>query len=479
MQRMMIRRALLTAWLLASCPVPSLPALASGPTDFADLAEKLSPAVVNIATQAGVRVSAVDDMLQGRNVPPEMREALRQFFGERLPEGGVRTRQVSSLGSGFIIDASGLVMTNGHVVDGADEITVILSDGKRLKAKLLGRDRKTDLALLRVESDRPLPALKFGDSDRTRVGEPVLAIGNPFGLGGSVTAGIVSARNRNINAGPFDDFIQTDAAINRGNSGGPLFNTAGDVIGVNTAILSPSGGSVGIGFAIPANTARAVAQQLEKRGYVERGRLGVRIQPITAEIAESLGLDKPLGAIIAAVDPGSPAAAAGLRKGDAVLAFNDAPITDARLLQRLTAAAPINEPVRLRVLREGREQTFNVRIGKSADEETPGDHGKLSAESATDSGIAGISLRPMTPALRATLEIPEEITGAVIAAVKPDTPAADAGLAAGDVIVEIQQKPVESVADAVRVIKTLLGRRNVLLSVFRGGNLSYIGLPLK
>jgi serine protease Do len=295
---------------------------ARGPENIADVAEQVIDAVVNISTSQKIdpRVNELPD------VPPgsPMEEFFDQFFKNRRGGGGNEQtpRRINSLGSGFIIDASGLVVTNNHVIADADEINVILNDGTKLKATLVGKDNKSDLALLRVHADQPIKAVKLGDSDKLRLGEWVIAIGNPFSLGGSVTAGIVSARNRDINSGPYDNYIQTDAAINRGNSGGPLFNLNGEVVGVNTAIISPSGGSIGIGFAVPSNSAVAVIDQLRQFGETRRGWLGVRIQQVTDDIAESLNITPPHGALVAGVDDKGPAKPAGIEPGDVVVSFD-------------------------------------------------------------------------------------------------------------------------------------------------------------
>ncbi|MGE0714572.1 MAG: Do family serine endopeptidase, partial [Alphaproteobacteria bacterium] len=339
----------------------------AAPESFADLAAKLLPAVVNVSTSQQTRggsPQAERRRPEMPQVPPgsPFEDFFKEFFERNRPDAGPRRQ--ASLGSGFIIDASGLVVTNNHVIADADEITVILHDDTSLKAEIVGRDAKTDLALLRVKSSKPLPSVKWGDSDTARVGDWVLAIGNPFGLGGSVTAGILSARQRDINSGPYDDFIQTDASINRGNSGGPLFNMAGDVIGVNTAIFSPSGGSIGIGFSIPSALAKPVIQQLKDFGRTRRGWLGVRIQGVTDEIADSLGLGRPRGALIASTTDKGPAAEAGIQAGDVVLTFDGRDITDMRRLPRVVAETPINKRAKVVVWRKGKEMSFDVKVGE-------------------------------------------------------------------------------------------------------------------
>jgi len=343
------RAALLGLALVVAAPIPppfSPPAAEArgAPDSFADLAARLLPAVVNVSTSQTVQ--------QRQQSGPEMpmfppgspfEQFFKDFFNRQRPPGNrnesqprAPERRAQSLGSGFVIDPEGLIVTNNHVIDGADEISITLQDNTTLKASVVGRDESTDLALLRVKPDKPLPYVEFGDSDAARVGDWVLAIGNPFGLGGSVTAGIVSARGRDINSGPYDDFIQTDAAINRGNSGGPLFNMDGKVVGINTAIYSPSGGSIGIGFSIPSKLAQNVVNQLRNYGQARRGWLGVRIQQVTPEIAESLGLKEPTGAMIAGVNEGGPADKAKIRNGDIVLKFNGQEVKNMSALPRIS-----------------------------------------------------------------------------------------------------------------------------------------------
>ncbi|MGD0143929.1 MAG: Do family serine endopeptidase, partial [Rhizomicrobium sp.] len=311
------------------------------PDSFADLANQLLPTVVNIATTQTLKAGAAETELP--DLPPD--SPLQQLFKDYLNQDKNVPRHVTSLGSGFIIDASGLIVTNNHVIDDAEEITVTLNDGTSLPAKVVGRDEKTDLALVRVKAKSPLPFAHFGDSDRARIGDWVIAIGNPFGLGSTVTAGIVSARNRDIAAGPYDDFIQTDAPINRGNSGGPLFDMAGNVVGVNSEIYSPTGGSVGIGFAIPANMVRKVIDELRQFGETRRGWLGVRVQQVTSDIAEGLGLPGTTGALIADVTPDGPAAKAGLESGDLITGFDGKPIADQRALPRIVADTAVGKTV--------------------------------------------------------------------------------------------------------------------------------------
>jgi len=373
----LVRRAAAAALAALLFAVPAIiasgPALARGaPDSFADLAARLLPSVVNISTSQTLKTAGGDqgtpDMPQ---FPPgsPFEEFFHDFLERNLPKGDhqdVTPRKATSLGSGFIIDPSGYIVTNNHVIADADEITVILHDNTNLKAKVIGRDTKTDIALLKVKADKPLVAVSWGDSDVARVGDWVLAIGNPFGLGGSVTAGILSARQRDINSGPYDDFLQTDAPINRGNSGGPMFNMDGQVIGINTAIYSPSGGSIGIGFAIPSALAKEVVSELQDEAdhTVHRGWLGVRIQAVTDEIAESLGLNKTQGALVASVNDKGPAQVAGIQPGDVILDFDGKDVSDMRRLPRLVAETPVNKTVPVTLWRKRAETTVKVKVGR-------------------------------------------------------------------------------------------------------------------
>ena len=339
------------------------PAVAAAPAavlpSFAPLVKATRPAVVTIKTKGSSQQAQ-------QQIDPQMREFMERFFGRQFGQNGPRSggTRPQGLGSGFIIDRNGIVVTNNHVIDNSDEITVVLSDGEELSATLIGTDPKTDLAVLRVEAGRALPTVPWGNSDKVDIGDWAIAIGNPFGLGGTVTAGIVSARGRDINSGPYDDFLQVDTSINRGNSGGPLFDQTGNVIGVNTAIFSPSGGNVGIGFAIPANQAREVVADLIENGSVERGWLGVSIQPVTDEIAAAIGMDEPKGALIANVVDGGPAEDGGLRRGDVILSFGSSPIEKVRDLTRTVADTEPGTSAKVRVLRKGSEKTLTIKTGK-------------------------------------------------------------------------------------------------------------------
>jgi serine protease Do len=350
---------------------------------------------------------------------------------------------------------------------------------------VVGRDTKVDIALLRVKPGKPLPAVKFGDSDGTRVGDWVLAIGNPFGLGGSVTAGILSARAREINAGPYDDFLQTDAAINRGNSGGPMFNMAGDVIGINTAIYSPSGGSIGIGFAIPANLAKPVVDQLREFGRARRGWLGVNIQSVTDEIAESLGLDKPKGALIASVRDGGPAQVAGIQAGDVVLTFDGKDVNDMRHLPRIVAETPIDKTVKVKVWRKRKEHVFDVKVGELNEDDqqaaaTPNKQ-QPPAEVAGSVKALGLSLANLTPELRERFSLAEDSAGVVVTDVATDSPASEKGMRAGDLIVEVAQEEVKNPGQITAKIDEAKqsGRKSVLLLVDRQGDLRFVALKIE
>lgn len=485
-RRAVFALALGAALAVAAPPAPVLAQnnVQNGAPGFGELAEAKLPAVVNIST-----TQSVDDepLLPGLpEIPgfPEMPEGtpfdefFREYFGD--PEG-VPPRSMTALGSGFIIDPEGYVVTNNHVIAGADEITVILQDDTRLPAELIGHDERTDLALLKVEPADPLPALEWGDSAAARVGEWVVAIGNPFGLGGSVTAGIISAKTRNINAGPYDDFIQTDAAINRGNSGGPLFNTDGEVIGVNTAIFSPSGGSVGIGFAVPSSLAREVIADLRDDGEVERGWLGVTVQPVTDEIAEALGLESGGGALVASVTEDSPAAEAGVLAGDVILRLDDRPIEDGRALARAVADAPVDSEATLTLWREGEEMEVDVVIALLGEEEAEAVAEAAPAPPLPDTtSTLGMALAELTPELRARFSLAEEAEGVVVTDVTPGSPAMEGDIRPGDLVTRVDQETVETpetVTDAVEAARDA-GRGTILLLRERAGAAAFVALPL-
>jgi serine protease Do len=473
----------------APAPAPRLPGspqlpvtvpanVQAGSAGFADLAERLLPTVVNISTSQTLRRRADPNQPQLPEGTP-----FDDFF-KNFSDRENRPRRVQSLGSGFIVDSAGYVVTNNHVIEGADEITVILDDGTSMVATLVGRDEKTDLALLKVNPRMPLPIARMGDSDRARVGEWVMAIGDPFGLGGTVTTGIISARNRDINAGPYDDFIQTDAPINRGNSGGPLFNMYGDVIGVNSAIYSPTGGSVGIGFAIPINAAKNVIAQLRDSGIVRRGWLGVRIQEVTDELAESLGLDKGRGALIAGMDTNGPARKAGLQDGDVVLTFDGRPVADNRALPRMVAEAQIGKTVNVEVMRRGQKRTMPVTVARLAEDEQKVASVEPDSQKATPARPAltnlGMTLASITGESRRRYRLDDKVQGVVVTDIDPDGPAGQKNIRAGDVITEVAQEKVASPQDFTAKLEAerRAGHRIVLLQVSRDGELTFIGVRL-
>ena len=460
----------------------------AGPEGFSDLAEKLLPAVVNISTTQTLKPDRQHPELP--QLPPgsPFEEFFKDFLDKNMPKGQrpeIQPRRATSLGSGFIIDPSGLVVTNNHVIQDADEITVILHDNTSLKAEVVGKDAKTDLALLRVKAAKPLPAVPWGDSEQMRVGDWILAIGNPFGLGGTVTAGIVSARARVIDQGPYDDFIQTDASINRGNSGGPMFNMNGEVVGINTAIFSPSGGSIGIGFAIPASLAKPVIEQLRLYGKPRRGWLGVKIQSVTDEIAESLGLDKPRGALVASVTEKGPAEAAGIQPGDVVLKFDGKDVTDMRELPRIVAETPIDKAVKVTVWRKRKEQVLDVKIGelKEGDEQQanakPGQTPAPPNAPPTVKAL-GLSLSGLSPALKQKYSLADDVNGVVVLDVASDSPAAEKGLRPGDVIAEVAQQEVKAPQDVTARIEDAkkAGRKSILLLIDRNGDLRFVALRI-
>jgi serine protease Do len=471
--------------------VPVAPSIARpAPDSFADLAARLLPAVVNISSTQAVQARAGAPGPEIPMFPPgsPFEQFFKDFLNRNRPGGKGEAqptppeRRMQSLGSGFIIDPAGLVVTNNHVIDGADEITVTLQDNTSLKAKVLGRDESGDIALLQVKPDKPLPSVDFGDSDAERVGDWVVAIGNPFGLGGTVTAGIVSARGRDIRQGPYDDFIQTDAAINRGNSGGPLFNMDGQVIGMNTAIYSPSGGSIGIGFSIPANMVKAVVAQLKDFGHPRRGWLGVRIQQVTPDIAESLGLKDASGAMVAGVNDGGPADKAKIRNGDIILKFNNQDVKEMRSLPRIVADSEVGKSVPVVLWRDGKEVTLQATLAEKPDDvqvaaATTGDK---DVQKPTEISGLGLKLAPITADTKDKFSLNADQKGVVITDVSPNSSAAERGLKAGDVIVEVQQGEVASPADVQKKVDTVKkeNRKSVLLLIQRQDGLQWVPLSL-
>ena len=443
---------------------------AERPDSFADQVERLSPAVVNISTTT--IVSGAPNMDMPQFPPGSPFEEFFKNFGENDNK-----RRASSLGSGFIIDETGIVVTNYHVIENSEEITVSLSDDQTFKATVLGQDQKTDIAVLKIEPKGvKLTAVKFGDSDKLRVGDWVLAIGNPFGLGGTVTAGIVSARGRDIGNGPYDDFIQTDASINRGNSGGPLFNVDGEVIGINTAIFSQSGGSVGIGFAISSNLATRVASQLQEFGTTRRGWLGVFIQEVTPDIADSLGLDSAAGALVSSVNENSPAAVAGVVPGDVITSFDGKKIDKMRDLPRIVAETDIGAKVDVELFREGKPMTVSVELGELEKAELVGMTGSKNDSDKKSFGSLGFSVENLTASLAEQLGIDAGIEGVVVTEVIAGSPAAEKGLEAGDIIRRFGQRRVDDAAmldEAVTKAKES-GRSGVLILVEREGSQRFV-----
>jgi serine protease Do len=479
-------KLLFAAFMLALFTPAPLQAT-DAPVTFADLVEKLSPAVVNISTSQKVKNAQIFGLpFQDLPNTPEM-EPFREFFEHFNQQRGGKQqveREVYSLGSGFVIDASGYIITNNHVIDDADEITVTLSDNSKLKAKIIGRDKKTDLALLKVESKKPLVAATMGDSEAMRVGDWVMAIGNPFGLGGSVTKGIISARQRSINAGPFDDFLQIDAPINRGNSGGPLFNMKGEVIGINTAIFSPSGGSVGIGFAIPTSLAKPVIEQLKTYGRTHRGWLGVKIQEVSEEIADSVGLAKPMGALVLEVTKGSPADKAGVQAGDVITSFDGREVTEMRFLPRMVAETKSGKQVPVSVWRKGAAKTLTLTVAEM--EETDEQDGKAGKDkksgqkkSAPEEMFLGMSITPVSPAVRQELGLSDQQDGLLVVEVKSGSAAAKYAIRAGDVLVDVNNEPVASVEGLKKAFEKAraAGRKFALVKVMRGKESAFITLP--
>lgn len=465
----------------------------NGPASVADLADKLLDAVVNVSTSQGVD-------RPGRGVPPlEAPEGspLQDFFNDLLRDrDGPGERSVQSLGSGFVIDPSGLIVTNNHVIGDADTITVNFPNGDQLDAELLGKDAKTDLALLKVEAGKPLPYVDFGDSEDLRIGDWVMAIGNPFGLGGSVSIGIVSARGRNINAGPYDNFIQTDAAINRGNSGGPLFDMFGDVVGINTAIISPTGGSIGIGFSIPSNLAVNVIDQLREYGETRRGWLGIRLQALNENIAKGLGIDETEGAVVMGIVPGGPSDNGTLKVGDVIVSFEGRKVEGSNDLPRMVAETKVGKTVEIGILRKeevsapAKAQTVEVTLGRLEDgekllAEAGGDEEKPDAGSpqAASNGVEtlGMSLSDIDDAARAKFDLPQDASGAVVTEVKSNSAAAEKGVEVGMTITEVAQETVSSAAEVKEKIDKLRdeGRRNALLLLTAtNGDVRFVVVPI-
>ena len=448
------------------------------PESFADLAEELSPSVVNITTST--TIAGVTD--QARPQIPEgspFEDLFKDFFNNG--EGGqARPRRSSALGSGFVISADGYIVTNNHVIDKADEIVIEFFDGKELVAKLVGRDPKTDIAVLKVEASEPLPFVGFGDSDIARVGDWVMAIGNPLGQGFSVSAGIISARNRTLRSGPYDDFIQTDAAINRGNSGGPLFNMSGEVIGVNTAIISPNGGSIGLGFSMSSRVVGRVVKQLKEYGETRRGWLGVQIQDIDSDMAEALGLDKVSGALVSGV-PEGPGADAGIQSGDVIISFDGVEVEDTRGLVTAVGNADVGKVVRVIIFRDGKTKTIKVTLGRreAAEKEKLVPVTKA-PEKIKETEKFGMKLLTINSESRIQLNLPEDLEGVAVLDVSETSDAFEKGIRAGDVIVEAGRTKIADVSDISKIFEdaTEAGRKSILLLVLRGDNSRFVGLSL-
>jgi len=471
------------------------PAQAAAPDGFETLAENLLPTVVNVSTTTKVADPRRGEMPPMPELPPgsPFEDFFKDFYDRyKRPPGaeGGEDEKVSALGSGFIIDAAnGYIVTNNHVIKDADEIKIILHNDETLDATLVGTDEKTDIAVLKVKPDHSMIATQWGDSDQAKVGSWILAIGNPFGLGGTVTAGIVSARQRDINAGPYDDFIQTDASINRGNSGGPMFNMKGEVVGINTAIFSPSGGSVGIGFAVPSNIVKSVVGQLIKYGKTKRGWLGVRIQIVTPEIAETLQLGKARGAMVAGVTEKGPSDEAGLKSGDVILTFDGNPVDTSQKLPRMVAETEVGKKVNLTVWRKGKEETIPVTLGQLETAEESGliEGGKKPEKedkkpvAGTELPAFGMTLSPVSEKLRALYGIGKEQKGAVVTDVKRNGAAFEKGISAGDLIAEVDQQEVNSPEDVVAKVEEAKAAKHgsVLFFIARKSDRRFVALKLK
>ena len=462
--------------------IPAEAAARSAPESFADLAERLLPTVVNISTTTKVVGRAPEEFPQF-DFPPG--SPFRDFFDQfRRNQPDAQPRRATSLGSGFIIDKAGYVVTNNHVIEGAEEVTVILHDDTKLEAEIVGSDPKTDVALLKVKSNKDLPAVTWGDSTKARVGDWVMAIGNPLGLGGTVTAGIISARGRDIRSGPYDDYIQTDAPINRGNSGGPLFDMEGQVVGINTAILSPSGGSIGIGFAVPAALARSVVEQLKEFGTTRRGWLGVQIQSVTDEIAESLNLKDTHGALVAGVIPDSPAAKAGFETGDVIVSFDGKPIVESRRLPRMVADSPVGKDVAVKVWRNGKSVDLTVKLGELEKVDTAslptGKSEPAAPGSEENLKDLGLAVAPIGDAIAKRFELEANAQGVVVTKVDPDSAAAEKGLRPGNLIVEVNQEKVTKASDITAQIEKAKksGRRSILMLVQQDGDLRFVAVRI-
>jgi serine protease Do len=478
--------AVLAAFVFSSLVGFSNGAFARGPESLSGLAEQVMDAVVNISasTNAPAEAPRATPMPQ---LPPgtPFQEFFDEFMNPKNGNGGAMPqRKSSSLGSGFVIDASGIVVTNNHVIGDADEIMVIFNDGRKLKAEIIGKDPKVDLVVLRVTPDKPLVAVKFGDSDVEKIGDWVMAIGNPFGLGGSVSAGIISAKNRDISDQSYGQYLQTDAAINKGNSGGPLFNMEGEVIGINTAILSPSGGSIGIGFAIPSALAAPIVDQLRQFGETRRGWLGVRIQSVDDNIAETLGLGTPHGALVAGLDDKGPGKAAGFEVGDVIVTFDGKPVKESRDLPRLVGQTSVGKAVDVVIVRKGKEQTVRVTLGRL--DETDTKQAKVTDPSQPEAPVVkktlGLELSALTADLKKRYSIKDGSKGVVVVKVDANSPASDKRIAPGDVIVEVQQEAVETPDAVLKRVDAVKkdGKKSILMLVANPqGEVRFVALSME
>ena len=453
------------------------------PSSFADLAEKLLPAVVNISTSQTIKRDKQGERPQ---LPPghPFEEFFEKFF-EGPQRRGSPNRRITSLGSGFIIDPIGIVVTNNHVIKGAEKITVVLQDHTRLEAKLIGRDAKTDLAVLRVKPEKKLPFVGFGNSDKSRVGDWVVAIGNPFGLGGTVTAGIISARGRDIGAGTYDDFIQSDASINKGNSGGPMFNMKGEVIGINTAIYSPSGGSVGIGFAIPTKLASPIIEQIKKFGRARRGWLGVRIQMVTKALAESLGLEKAHGALVAGVSKDGPAEKAKIKAGDVILNFDGKPIKEMRALPRIVAETDVGKYLRVEVWRKGKLITLFAKLGEfpAEQKDLANRIGGKNGDTVGTLKVLGMSLSKINDRIRLKFKLDKKVIGVIVIGVDSESTAARKNVRPGSIIRKIgsDQKVVRTPEEIKQIVQKARKAKlkNLFFLIETGGQSFGVALPLQ
>jgi serine protease Do len=472
------------AFAASSPPAAAVSGIIAPAGSFASIVAADKPAVVTITTTMKAEAAASDETSPfGENSP--FNEQFRQFFGQNgipMPHEAPRQRQserAEALGSGFIISPDGYIVTNNHVIDKALDIKVTLDDGTELPAKLIGADPKSDLAVVKIETKKPLATVTWGDSDTLQLGDQILAIGNPFGIGTTVTAGIVSARGRDLHSGPYDDFIQIDAPINHGNSGGPLVDHDGHVVGINTAIYSPNGGSVGVGFAIPSDQARQVVAKLMKDGSIDHGFIGVQIQPVTADIADAIGLGKAEGALVAGVNDNTPAAKAGVETGDVITALGGKPISSPRDLSRMVADLAPGSKEELTVWRQGTPKDLRLTIGENSEDQQQASSEGKSGPAAHKIPNIGVGLADITAEVRQALNLPAKEKGAVIASVAPGKPAADAGLREGDIIVSVNQHAVNSANEAKTAVADAgkAGRKAVLLLIQRGDNQSFVTVP--